>query len=313
MNRPKAKFGKEVMGVFDLFSKRGKPLPDAFCYDFLTKTFRTQIFWAWKKLFTLDAYATIRRILCEEHGQMSLESDNAKPADDFLRFFANEQSRVDVSLDAIELSLTLSRVWLSSQECYNFFHQEALGSYYSRGQDPIGMYLRLVGTVNSRFRENGIGYEYHEESRQLIRTDSLVLHHEAVVPALHLLTDPAYKTAEGEFLKAHEHFRHGEYPDCLTYCCAAIESTIKIICSQKGWSHNPTDAAAALLRVYIGNSNLPSYFEPLLMVIATLRNKLGPHGKGTMPVVVPDYFARYALHATATAVLLLVDHAKTVT
>jgi hypothetical protein len=45
------------------------------------------------------------------------------------------------------------------------------------------------------------------------------------------------------------------------------------------------------------------------MIIATMRNKLGPHGKGTTPVVVPEHFAKYALHTTAAAILLLADHA----
>ncbi len=39
---------------------------------------------------------------------------------------------------------------------------------------------------------------------------------------------------------------------------------------------------------------------------------MGPHGKGTAPVVVPEHFAKYALYATASAILLLADHAKTV-
>ena len=40
------------------------------------------------------------------------------------------------------------------------------------------------------------------------------MHQEAVRPALALLVEPAFKAANEEYLKAHKHFRKGEYGDC---------------------------------------------------------------------------------------------------
>ena len=50
-----------TMGVYDLFSKRGKPLPDVFQYDTLPKKFRNQVWWVWIGLFGKPAYVLLRR------------------------------------------------------------------------------------------------------------------------------------------------------------------------------------------------------------------------------------------------------------
>ncbi len=294
------------MGIFELFSKRAKPLPDVFQYGCLPQKFRNQVLWEWKDLLLREGYASIRNILCREHGLLCLTSDHRPPHEDLLFFFQDHASPVDISLDAIELSLRLICIWTDERD----FSRVSGNIFFQGSNDRV--YLNLISAINHRFRENGIGYEYCAKSQQLIRINSLLVHQEAVLPALLLLSDPAFKTANEEFLKAHKDFRDGEYGDCLTACCAAFESTIKIICDQKRWGYTPTDAAGALVKVYMKESRLPPYFDSLLMIIATLRNKLGAHGKGTTPVVVPEYSAKYALHATASAIVLLVDHASTV-
>lgn len=41
--------------------------------------------------------------------------------------------------------------------------------------------------------------------------------------------------------------------------------------------------------------------------VPTIRNKLGGHGQGTDSIVVPEYFARYALNLTASSILLVAE------
>ena len=152
------------------------------------------------------------------------------------------------------------------------------------------------------------------EVRALVSTPKVVLrehqvaHAEAVAPAIELLADKGFSSATQEFLAALEDYRKGRYGDCLTKCGAAFESTMKLICDRRKWAYQPTDTAAALLRVVMTNSGMESYFESPLLIIATMRNRLSSsHGAGAHPRAVPSHRARYVVNATAAAMLLLVE------
>jgi hypothetical protein len=146
------------------------------------------------------------------------------------------------------------------------------------------------------------------EFPRIIRKENEVLHQEAVDPALHLLSAEIFKHANTEFLKALEDYRKGDFRDCLTKCGSAFESTMKVICDKKAISFKQTDTAAVLLRALLAKSKLETYWEQPLILIATLRNRLSSsHGAGGQSIVVPRHVARYAINATASAIVLLVD------
>jgi hypothetical protein len=53
------------------------------------------------------------------------------------------------------------------------------------------------------------------------------------------------------------------------------------------------------------------FFEQPLLIIATLRNRLGTaHGVGGQPREVPRHRAQFAINATATALLFLVEECR---
>jgi len=141
----------------------------------------------------------------------------------------------------------------------------------------------------------------------VLREDQ-VLHAEAVAPAIQLLADSGFSSANQEFLAALDDYRKGRYPDCLTKCGSAFESTMKLICARRKWAYQPTDTARELLRVVLTNSGMDTYFEQPLLLIATMRNRLSSsHGAGAHPRPVPPHRARYVINATASAILLLVE------
>ncbi len=144
---------------------------------------------------------------------------------------------------------------------------------------------------------------------KVIRRDDQVPYKWAVEPALTLLRDKQLTSANKEFLDALEDYRKGDYGDCLVKCGSAFESTMKLICDRKGWSYSQTDTARPLLQVIFQNSQLEqNHFEQALMNIATLRNKLSnAHGAGTQQRNIPQHLAKYAINATAAAILLLVE------
>ena len=145
---------------------------------------------------------------------------------------------------------------------------------------------------------------------QIIRIDEEVTHQEAVRPALAALSSPHFRQANKEFLAALSHWRDGSYPDCLTACGTALESTLKVLCARNKWPYNDTDTLKHLLDVVIPNTSLDGYFTQPLMLIGTMRNRLSSaHGAGTKERSVSTHVAQYAITSTAAAIVLLVKEA----
>jgi hypothetical protein len=174
-----------------------------------------------------------------------------------------------------------------------------------------------VNELNSRFKEWGIGYEF--QSSELIRIDSQFIHSEAVKPILVLLAnDKYYEGANQEFLKAHEHYRHKRYKECLVECCKAFESLMKAICEKRKWDYKPTDAASKLIKTCFEHKLIPSYMDNQIASlkqilesgVPTIRNKEGGHGQGAEISEVPEHLASYCLHLTASNLLFLANCEK---
>ena len=143
---------------------------------------------------------------------------------------------------------------------------------------------------------------------KVIMRESEIMHQGAIAPALELLAQRHFRGPNAEFLAALEDYRKGDIGDCLTKCASAFESVLKVICDRKGWKYGQTDTASTLIKTVLSNTTLGGYFEQLLIIIATLRNKLSTaHGGGTAPRTPPRHIGQYALNATASAILLLVE------
>lgn len=176
-----------------------------------------------------------------------------------------------------------------------------------------------IRDLNARFLEHGIGYTFISgESPQLIRMDNAHLHKEAVIPALRLLHEEGFKGANSEYRKAHEHYRVGAYKECLNECLKAFESTMKTICTKRKWAYKETSTASSLIDTCLTNSLLPPFMQTHLGTIKsalessipTIRNKMGGHGQCVNPKDVPQFYAEYLLHETATTIVFLVEAYK---
>jgi len=89
--------------------------------------------------------------------------------------------------------------------------------------------------INDRFRNAGVGFKF--DAGRIMRVDSEYVHAEVVREALSLLRAPEFKEANGEFLRAHEHYRAGGLRDCNTAALRSMESVLKAICAARGWPH----------------------------------------------------------------------------
>jgi hypothetical protein len=314
------------MALFDLFSRKKREAeresPDVFRYDDVPNSLRIQLLHALddarKRIYsrTIPAYIAIGTegtdvfaeaclVLRREFGLVKLievrrrvramtDTQTKELCDEFTAFFENCET--EQVLDAVQVVMLLveegTRNRLLDHECNA---------------------STVAAEINRRFLEHGLGYQY--QSGQIIVETNSILHTEAITPALTLLSDSRFAGANEEFLKAHEHYRHGRLGECLVDCLKAFESTMKIICDLKGWPYKRTDTAKALIEVCLTHDLIPTFTQQQLTSLRTLlesgvptvRNKQAGHGQGATRHQVSPHLARFGLHLTAAVVVLLVD------
>ena len=145
------------------------------------------------------------------------------------------------------------------------------------------------------------------EYPKIVRADEEIIHKEALEPALALLGNPRLEAANKEFREAINHYRKGEYEDCLTKCGSSFESVLKVLCKRKRWKYSELDTASKLLEVVFSNSNLNPFFKTPFILIATIRNRLSSsHGAGNRVRNIERHIGQYGLTSTAAAIVLLV-------
>lgn len=303
------------MAIVELFSKRQKKqrgeMPDVYVYEEIPEPLRVQIIHIIRDTFGEDknssnyssrAYKFIHKVLCKEYGVFTLNEHAISDSEAVLDYFLNCND-YEKCLDIIEISFQTIENHIGNNDYY--YKQGTISS-----QEPDD----AVDELNKRFKETGVGYEF--SSGKLIRIDSQLIHAEVVKPVLILLkTNKLYNGANQEFLKAHENYRHKRYKECLVECLKSIESLIKGICKQHSWSFKESDSARKLINVCLEKNLVPEYlqtqFSSLRILlesgVPTIRNKEGAHGQGTEVSTVPEHFASYALHLTASNLLFLMQ------
>ena len=305
------------MPILDLFSKRQRKLrgdvPDVYSYTDVPSPLRAQIVHIWFDALGNDkqywggdvrgAYKLIVDSLCREYGLFKLPPAKNYGDRNFLEelvnFFLNEKDTERV-LDAIELSF---RVIDKASRDYSYLNRHRASEIADAA----------IAELNARFQEHGIGFQYSDA--EIIRIDSALLHAEVVKPALRLLNGKHYAGAQQEFLKAHEHYRHGNSKEALNECLKAFESVMKAICDKRRWVYDKTATAKDLLKVCFDSGLIPPFWQQnyaslrsmLESSVPTGRNKLGGHGQGSSPTNVPDHLVAYMLHMTAAAIVFFAE------
>lgn len=310
------------MGIIDIFSKRQArsrgEVHEVYRYDDLPSQLRVQIVYIWVDTLgnqnearthqgPKETYSFIVNALCREYGQYFLvDPQDPHGVRDYCwemaTFLQNEQN-VERALDVVELSFRAIDV-------------VARPPRYLGRPNANEIADDAIATLNGRFKEHGIGYQYSD--RHIIRVDSEFLQGEAVIPALKLLNQTHYAGAQEEFLKAHTHYRGGRRKEALNECLKAFESVMKAICHKRGWTLPARPTASALIQTCFDNNLIPAYLEAhysalrttLDSGIPTIRNRDGAHGQGVDVIEVPDHLVAYMLHMTASAIVFLAEADK---
>jgi hypothetical protein len=245
-----------------------------------------------------EAYKAISDILCREYGVFEL--NNYRTYEEKMANFILQEQNIDRVLDVIELSFHLINAIPDMNE-----HRQYVAIKLKAPE--------AIEELNERFKQHGIGYSY--EIDRIIKVATAYTHVEVVKPTLQLLTNPKFAGANEEYLKAHEHYRHGRNKECLAECLKAFESTIKIICTEKRWHFNESDTSRVLVNLILTNNLVPTYIQSQLTSlrsllesgIPTLRNRLGGHGQGASQTLADDETTRYGLNLTGSNIIYLIE------
>ncbi|MES2680234.1 MAG: hypothetical protein V4635_10130 [Bacteroidota bacterium] len=306
------------MAIFDIFSKRQKKLrgeiPEIYQYTNIPSPLRVQIVHIIRDVIGIDKqvyghknqpkgnYEFIHKSLCREYGVFTLGKDNYnEDAENCVLNFLLQTEDVEKVIDVVELTFKVIDRIIGPDQKYT--------QYCAVKMKPED----AIEELNQRFKEHGVGYQF--DGGEIIRVDTTYTHAEIVKPILTLLWNKKFSGANEEYLKAHEHYRHGRNKECLTECLKSFESVMKVICKEKGWQYNETDTAKKLIQICFHNQLVPSFTQNqftslqnlLESGIPTIRNKLGGHGQGQIPQKVDDEMTRYGLNLAGTNILFLVE------
>ena len=248
-----------------------------------------------------QGYEFIHNTLCREYGIFVLIDKNSSYEENVLNFLLKTDN-YEMVLDVIELSFKFINVIISDD----------FDNYIYNTKVKLSP-KNAINELNDRFKENAVGYQF--ESDELIKFDSTYVHSEITKPTISLLQNNIFRGANEEYLKAHEHYRHGRNKECLTDCLKAFESTMKVICKEKGWTFAQTDTSRKLIQICFQNGIVPSFTQNqftslqnlLESGVPTIRNKLGGHGQGQVPQKVDDEMTRYGLNLTGVNILFLIE------
>lgn len=295
--------------VYDIFSEREKAKQEADPYQYgeIPEGLRNQIFHVLKNIMQTTSSSGIGKWgklwndCCQEKGLNPCDRNNYDCRIIFYQYLMQEENRAEDILDIIDITFqfVVSNI---SQQCDR--------------QAAFETYRKAVDDLNIYFQRAAIGYQLKEN--QIIRIDSEYLHKEAIVPALDLLRSNEFESANREILSAHEHYRNGEYRDCITNANAAFESVMKVICDRRQWKYK-AGTAGELVTVLSNREFIPNYLQRHFhQLFNTLRSGLPPlrhnqgsaHGQGEKTTEVPAHIAGYALHLAATNILFLVQTAE---
>ena len=309
-----------LTSIFDVFSRRSPSRGAGYQPDELSEQARRRILilyrdvvagqwpahqWSPSGNYTEDFWAQVHNALEHLYGRVRLSSQAMNSLmDDAAAFVLH--STTEEFFDFLELSFRVECMWRILHERNDLV--DAVNEIFRVERAPYQLtrFVTREEPNSGPFRQ---GTSIHTVAwPRVIRTEDETTYTEAIAPALSVLSAPDFEAANLEFRDALDEYRKGHYGDCVTKCCSAFESVLKVLCTRKGWLYDAKkDTASTLLGIVPGKSSLDGFFSQPLTLIATMRNKLSSaHGGGTSVRAVDRHVAQYALTSTAAAVVLLV-------
>ncbi|EOU1139351.1 hypothetical protein G6Z18_03220 [Clostridium perfringens] len=313
--------------IFDIYSKRinKKNNNDIYEYENIPEKLRMQVYYIIESATRgVKFWESVERTLLREYGREYLVEDYLGTSEENCKEFLKLVEVTNEFLDLIEVAF-----YKIDTQIREFYEDDGiicrnLTSEIEQSPDEA------IEELNHRFKENNFGYEFIKG--QIIRVDRKLIHNEIIKPALNLLFDEEFKSANDEFLTAHKYYKEGcskenpneDFKNAIINCNKAFESTMKIICEKNkeivttyNIKHTANDLINDLIEANIIPNHLSHSFHGLKNILKGLRsslenglpvirNKVG-HGKGTEEEWVSEEFVTYAINLAATNIVLLIN------
>ena len=249
------------MSTFDVFSRREKARGRQYRPDEISSKVRAHIILFYRDFVNgrlrsrpMDDYTDyfweqMHNKLEHLYGRVHLSKmATANPGEDVLAFL--QSCNADEFFDFVELSFKLDVSWRMMNDENEVV--DAVNEIFRMESAPY----RLTPMIKLQEKEPGPFWGSEPatiiriaEYPRIVRDDEEIIHKEALEPALTVLGNPRLEAANKEFREAMNHYRKGEYEDCLTKCGSSIESVLKVLCKRKRWKYSELDTASKLLEV----------------------------------------------------------------
>lgn len=288
--------------MYELYSQRikiQKGEPDLFIYDSFSSKFRNQLFYIVSDVYDHLEHSYSRESWKYLHDSFAREL-GVKRLNRFYESYGQEKWGIEGFIsEAPEIEI-LDFIDFTFAVIYNLMKQpELIGK-----PDMIGHFDQAIRELNHRFKQHSLGYEFIQG--EIIRKDNELIHQEITKPALRFLLDEGFTDAEEQILAAFEHRRKRANKQAVRSASEAFESTIKAICMGSGYSFDPKSTAEDLLAVLEQNSFYPSALGAQMHAVrSSLASGLPALAKEDPEEDASDEYAEYALHLTASSILLL--------
>ncbi|MEO1119098.1 MAG: hypothetical protein AAFX75_14555 [Pseudomonadota bacterium] len=231
------------------------------------------------------------RMMCEQF--VCANYDGSESADDFIK---NRLSFVEIAFREREQALAIRRArgitsadelitkLLGEGEVQKPMSVEA--RTLARLQEAENSFRAYVDELNTRFRQSRSKLHYHNGYIQVSGDDQIT--QEIEEPFWVLVSDAKWKNVETDMAEAVDRRDTGRRDPAFP-AAKALESTIKIISSDKGWTRGNERGASSFISNLVSKEN--GRFidvwesEALTHFFSKVRNELG-HGPGDEPM--PD-------------------------
>src|SRR5262245_39145345 len=148
---------------------------------------------------------------------------------------------------------------------------------------------QAIQELNVRLQQNGTGLVYNNGF--LHRADDQLTMQRIAQPVWDIVADPKWLTVENEMNEAFDRLDHGQ-DDAFTHACDALESTIKIISDENGWTTGNEKGAAQYIDNLVSakNGRFIEVWESdaLKALFRELRNPHRHGGGNTPPTPLSD-------------------------
>lgn len=316
----------------DIYSRRNQPLPDKYRYDFpdhvRSRVLQTMMHIVQKggpKRWT-DFLQEVQGMVVRECGFLVRNPAHPAASQGIHPLMVHAQCcSSELMLDFVELAFRAASIWDGQQivgEINRILREEGIGfefSPYGRRQTTRtmnGLELLLLQntpaiTVIKKIPTGdgqGVEVTYAEtDPPRATKKTNEVAHVEIVMPCLQLLSGQRWSAANQHLLQSHEHHRNGNWRGAIIEAGCALETVLKTICRDKGWSYTPDkDVLSQLVGVCKENRLFFEFYTEILKNAGTIRNKLGGHGSEPQPTYLATHdHADHMIHLVSAHILFL--------